>query len=58
MDISVVTTLPRSVKDLNLKLGNLFDDILSEIGADQMRTLIMDARDIRFPATSSFSVSY
>ena len=56
-DSSAVTTFPQPVEDLNFKLGNISDEILSEMGVDQMRTLLMDARDALSSAVPSSAVS-
>ena len=56
-DILVVKNPPCPVENLSFKLGNFSDDILSEMGVDQMRILLMDSRDALSSATTSFTVS-
>ena len=57
----LVTTPPKLIEDLSFKLGHFSDDILSEMGVDQMRTLLIDARDIlssAAPTPSAFLIVY
>ena len=51
---TLVTTPQKSIEDLIFKLGNISDDILFEIELDQMRTLLIVARDTLFRASLTF----
>ena len=53
---TLVTILPKPIADLSFKLGNISDDILSAMDEDQMRTLLIDARNKISPATPAPSV--
>ena len=53
---TLVTTPQKSIGDLIFKLRYISDDILSEIEADQMRTLLIDACDTLFEPLSFFFV--
>ena len=44
MDSLLVTTTLKSVEELNFKLMIFYNEILSEMGLYQMRTLFIDAR--------------
>ena len=52
---TLVTTPQKSIEDFIFKLGNISDDILFEIELDQMRTLLIVARDTLFRASLTFS---
>ena len=52
----LVTTPQKSVSDISFKLGNISDDILSAMDEDQMRILLIDARDTLSSPTPTPSV--
>ena len=54
----LVTTPQKSIKNLSFKLGNVSDDILSEMGVNQIRILLMDARGILSSAALNPSVFF
>lgn len=48
-DTPLIATPSRLVANLNLTLSNFTDEILAELGANKMRTLLADARNTPFP---------
>ena len=53
---ALVTTPLKPIADLRFKLGNISDDILSAMDEDQMRTLLIDARDT--PSSTTLAPSF
>ena len=53
--LASVTTPPQPIADLSFKLGNISNDIFSAMDADQMRKLLIDARNTLSSTTSASS---